>query len=90
MFSWGIISKIICIKNFQNSVLPRSTADVTSNSEIPSLFIVIAGNEIIIEVAMVAYSVMIFVRRFLTIRRFVFKFIRGGFRALNYLVIFLV
>jgi len=55
----------------------RSTADVTANSEICTLVIVIDGKEIIIKIAAMAYSVMIFVRRFLTIRRFVFKFSRG-------------
>ena len=39
--------------------------------------------EIIIEIAAVAYSVMILVRRFMTIRRFVSKFIRV-FSALHY------
>jgi len=77
MFSLGIISKIICIKKFQNSVLSGSTGDVTANSEIRSLFIVVGGKEIIIKLAAVAYSVVIFVRRFMTIRRFVFKYIRG-------------
>jgi hypothetical protein len=54
MFSLGIISKIICIKKFQNSFLGGSTADVTANSEIRTLVIVIDGKEIIIKIAAVA------------------------------------
>jgi hypothetical protein len=54
MFNSGIISIIICIKKFQNSVLGGSAADVTANSEIRTLGTVIDGKEIIIEIAAVA------------------------------------
>jgi hypothetical protein len=64
-------------QKISNSVLGESTADVTANSEICALVIVIDGKEIIIKTVAVAYSVMIFARRFMAIRRFVFKFIKG-------------
>ena len=64
MFSLGIISKIICIKTFQNYVLGGITADVTAKSEIRTLGTVIDCKEIIMKIAVVAYSVMILVIRF--------------------------
>ena len=74
---FGIISEIICIKNFQNCVLGGSTADVAANTEIRTILIVVDGKEIIIKIAAVVCIVMTFLRRFMTIRRFLFKFIRG-------------
>jgi hypothetical protein len=65
MFSSEIISKNICRKNFHTSILEGSTAVVTATSEIRTIFIVINCKEIIIKIATVAYSVTIFVRRFM-------------------------
>jgi hypothetical protein len=48
MFSLGIISKISCLKTFQNSFLGGGTAYVTATSEIRSLFVVIDGKKIIL------------------------------------------
>jgi hypothetical protein len=76
MFRLGIISKISCLKTFQNYVLVGGTTYVTATSGIRTLVIVIDGKETIIKIAKLAYTVMIFIRRFMTIRRIVFKFIR--------------
>jgi hypothetical protein len=74
---WELFSKIICLKTFHNSVLGGSTAYVTATSEIRTLVIVIGGKKIIIQNATLAFVVVIFLRRFMTIRHFVFKSIMG-------------
>jgi len=61
MFNLGIISKISCLKTFQNSVLGGVTACGTANSEIRTFVVVIDGKKITINIATVNYIVVMFV-----------------------------